>query len=268
MTSPVATGGVGCTPPTGPGIPADVDCNGCIWSAYSPAPGQLSDDPAYEEWLAAGGKGSVQQQDCYPGPTTSVQYFPPGAAPPPPGVPVAQLGVEAVALLPLPVMATGSAPGAAGRAFAMTFVNLPTFLWVDNAQWHPVSATANDGVKAVTATAVPASVVWTMGDGGSTTCAGPGVAWRPGVDRFVLLVHVRDVVGAPAAGWHGYQRSTVCGDGGGDVPGDVDVRGPVRRSRVRDGRSDCRSGVACSAGRRRDPNGRDRLMAALVGNPR
>lgn len=182
MSPPANTGGIGCTPPSGPGIPADVDCNGCIWSAYTPPTGQLSDDPAYEEWLAAGGKGSVQQQDCYPGPTTTVQYFPPGAAPPPPGVPASQLAVEAVALLALPDIATGSAPGAEGRTFAMTFVNLPTFLWVDNAQWHPVSATANDGVKAVTATAVPASVVWTMGDGGSTTCAGPGVAWQPGVE--------------------------------------------------------------------------------------
>ncbi|HEY0869736.1 MAG TPA: hypothetical protein VGD55_05015, partial [Acidothermaceae bacterium] len=181
-TAPVSTGAGGCRPPGGPGIPAGVDCNGCIWSAYSPAPGQVDDDPAYEEWLAAGGKGSVQQQDCYPGPTTSVQYFPPGAAPPPPGVPAAQLGVDAASLLPFPTVTMGSAPGAEGRAFAMTFVNLPTFLWVDNAQWIPLAATANDGVKAVTATAVPSYVTWVMGDGRSTICSGPGVAWQPGIE--------------------------------------------------------------------------------------
>ena len=79
-----------------------MDCNGCVWSAYSPPAGQLSDDPAYQEWLAAGGKGDVEQQDCYPGPTTTVQYFPPGATPPPPGVPAAQLGATAVSLLPFP----------------------------------------------------------------------------------------------------------------------------------------------------------------------
>ena len=179
---PVTTSGAGCVPPSGPGIPAGVDCNGCIWAAWSPAPG-LQDDPAYQQWLAAGGKGSLSQEACYPGPTTTVVYFPPGATPPPPGVPASQLGAEAVALLPLPAMVTASAPGAMGRPFAQTFVNFTTFLWVDGAQWRPYTATANDGFKAVTATAVPSSVTWTMGDGHATTCAGPGVPWRPGVDQ-------------------------------------------------------------------------------------
>lgn len=181
---PVGTGNPGsaCVPPSGPGIPAGVDCNGCIWSAWSPGPG-LQDVPAYQQWLAAGGKGSLSQEACYPGPTTAVVYFPPGAAPPPPGVSASQLGAEAVAMLPLPAMVTASAPGAAGRPFAQTFVNFPTFLWVDGAQWHPYTATANDGFKAVTATAAPSSVTWAMGDGHATTCAGPGVPWRPGVDQ-------------------------------------------------------------------------------------
>ena len=181
---PVGTGNPGsaCVPPSGPGIPAGVDCNGCIWSAWLPGPG-LQDDPAYQQWLAAGGKGSLSQEACYPGPTTTVVYFPPGAAPPPPGVPASQLGAEAVAMLPLPAMATASAPGAIGRPFAQTFVNFPTFLWLNSAQWHDYSATANDGFKAVTAIAVPSSVTWTMGDGHATTCGGPGVAWQPGVDQ-------------------------------------------------------------------------------------
>jgi len=182
VPQPAPTVSGGCTPPSGPGIPARVDCNGCVWSAWSAGPG-LQDDPAYEQWLQAGGKGSLERETCYLGPTTAIVYLPPGAVPPPAGVPAAQLGAEAVSKLPLLAMVTGSAPGAAGRAFAMTFVNMPTFLWVDNADWHTYSATANDGFKAVTATATPASVTWNMGDGHVTRCGGPGVEWHPGVEQ-------------------------------------------------------------------------------------
>jgi hypothetical protein len=126
---------------------------------------------------------SVYETVCYPGAAVNMVYIPPGTTPPPAGVPVAQLAARAVAKLPLPAMDAGSAPGSQGRAFAMTFVNMPTFLWVDNAAWHTYSATANDGFKAVTATATPSSVAWNMGDGHVVRCAGPGIAWHPGVEQ-------------------------------------------------------------------------------------
>ena len=107
---------------------------------------------------------------CYPGAVIHMVYLPPGTTPPPAGVPAAQLAARAVTKLPLPAMASGSAPGAQGRAFAMTFVNMPTFLWVDNTAWHTYSATADDGLKAVTATATPSV---RRGAGGSAT-EGPG----------------------------------------------------------------------------------------------
>jgi hypothetical protein len=84
--------------------------------------------------------------------------------------------------LPFPTVAVASAPGAQGRPFPQTYVNFPTFLWVDNAQWVVLSATANDGFKSVTATAMPQYVTWGMGDGHQVTCNGPGVAWHTGIE--------------------------------------------------------------------------------------
>ena len=58
-------------------------------------------------------------------------------------------------------------------------VNLPTWLGVTN--WQPNRATASEGGLTVTVTATPTSVVWNMGDGGSTTCYGPGARYNPSI---------------------------------------------------------------------------------------
>lgn len=52
-------------------------------------------------------------------------------------------------------------------------VHLPTWLWLDG--WGAVSATASVPGVAVTATATPESVSWSMGDGGTVNCDSPGV---------------------------------------------------------------------------------------------
>ncbi|MEU5698614.1 hypothetical protein [Streptomyces aurantiacus] len=56
-------------------------------------------------------------------------------------------------------------------------VDLPTWLWLDRSQWEAVSATASVPGVSVTAVARPTSVVWTMGDGSSVTCDGPGTPY-------------------------------------------------------------------------------------------
>lgn len=56
-------------------------------------------------------------------------------------------------------------------------VDLPTWLWLDRRQWGAVSATASVPGVSVTAVARPTSVVWTMGDGSSVTCNGPGTPY-------------------------------------------------------------------------------------------
>ena len=58
-------------------------------------------------------------------------------------------------------------------------VNLPTFLWVDRAQWRPHTASASAGAVTSTVTAVPERVIWDMGQGDTVTCDGPGEPYVP-----------------------------------------------------------------------------------------
>lgn len=58
-------------------------------------------------------------------------------------------------------------------------VTLPTWLWLERGAWRKASATASVPGVSVTAVARPTSVVWSMGDGGSKVCHGPGTPYRP-----------------------------------------------------------------------------------------
>jgi hypothetical protein len=55
-----------------------------------------------------------------------------------------------------------------------TFVNLPTWLWISPTIWHPWTTTATAGDVTASATATPIDVEFSMGDGGSEICRGPG----------------------------------------------------------------------------------------------
>ncbi len=61
-------------------------------------------------------------------------------------------------------------------------VRLPTWLWLDPAGWGPMSATAAAGGVSVTAVAKPVQVTWSLGDGATVTCLGPGTPFPPGAD--------------------------------------------------------------------------------------
>lgn len=61
-------------------------------------------------------------------------------------------------------------------------VNLPTWLWLDQGQWRPQTATASVPGVSVTATATPQSVTWSMGDGSTITCPGAGSPFPAGAD--------------------------------------------------------------------------------------
>ncbi|MFC5107569.1 hypothetical protein [Kibdelosporangium philippinense] len=60
-------------------------------------------------------------------------------------------------------------------------VNLPTWLWLTGG-WAPSSATASVPGVSVTATATPKSVSWSMGDGTTVSCRGPGTVYRTDSD--------------------------------------------------------------------------------------
>lgn len=56
-------------------------------------------------------------------------------------------------------------------------VGVPTWMWVEHGTWRPVAETAEVPGLKVTATARPVKAVWSMGEGGTVMCAGPGTAY-------------------------------------------------------------------------------------------
>lgn len=91
------------------------------------------------------------------------------AAAPTPGE-VAQLAVQQL-VLPRPVIRMNPDEHAA------QVVRVPTWLWIAKTVWRPVSKTARVPGMAVTATATPRRVEWSLGDGATVDCAGPGTPY-------------------------------------------------------------------------------------------
>lgn len=56
-------------------------------------------------------------------------------------------------------------------------VRVPTWMWLDPAMWRPVSKTAKVPGVSVTATAMPRSASWRMGDGETEVCEGSGTPY-------------------------------------------------------------------------------------------
>lgn len=73
--------------------------------------------------------------------------------------------------LSLPAVGLGMSP------VGDQLVGLPTWLWIGSSAWGPVSRTVTVPGVSVTATAIPMSVVWSTGDGGSVVCEGPGTPY-------------------------------------------------------------------------------------------
>jgi hypothetical protein len=99
-------------------------------------------------------------------------FWSPQAAPGPP--PAVQLAQRAASLLRIPELTAVSNGGPSQT----TYVGIPSWLWVTGwkALTSPPAAVAGRSVRA---TAVPTSVTWSMGDGKSVTCRGPGAPFDP-----------------------------------------------------------------------------------------
>ncbi len=85
----------------------------------------------------------------------------------------AQLAQQAVSQLHFPNFSIGASPSTTDDQL----VGLPTWLWLQPAAWHPITATAAVPGESVTATATPESVIWNLGDGSTIACQGPGVPY-------------------------------------------------------------------------------------------
>jgi hypothetical protein len=64
---------------------------------------------------------------------------------------------------------------------AFSVVNLSSWLWIDGQAWQSFRATATAGGVSATAIAVPVSVAWSMGDGHTVICDGPGTPYDPAI---------------------------------------------------------------------------------------
>jgi hypothetical protein len=90
-----------------------------------------------------------------------------------------QLAADALASVRIEAPSIQTSPSQNGRLY----VQVPTWLWVDRTWWEPHEATASAGRVSSTVRAVPVATTWTMGDGTSVSCRGPGTAWRPGLSE-------------------------------------------------------------------------------------
>lgn len=118
-----------------------------------------------------------------------------------PGVPPEVIRDQATARIDLPAPLPASSPPLGG-----TFVNLPTWLWVDASGWEPLEASETQGLVTVTVRATPRSAVWVMGDGEGVVCHGPGVAWESGLGEDATdcsYTYTRSSYGLPRGEFEG-----------------------------------------------------------------
>jgi hypothetical protein len=85
---------------------------------------------------------------------------------------------QAVAKLPLNLPDIRTAPGAASTG-AVGLVGLPVWMWVNNRDWGPFSASAEVPGIRVDATARVTHIRWEMGDTGVVDCPTPGTPYTP-----------------------------------------------------------------------------------------
>jgi hypothetical protein len=87
-----------------------------------------------------------------------------------------QVAIDALASVGIGGPVVGTSPTA-----DRLVVRVPSWLWVDSSWWQTYTATASAGRVSATVTVRPVATDWSTGDGGGTSCAGPGVAWSPGM---------------------------------------------------------------------------------------
>ncbi|MGQ0823792.1 MAG: hypothetical protein ACT4OX_01970 [Actinomycetota bacterium] len=85
-----------------------------------------------------------------------------------------QLAVDAVASVGIESPPIRTSPSENGRLY----VQVPTWLWLEQSWWQPYEATARAGRVWSTVRANPVATTWSMGDGHNVSCRGPGVQWR------------------------------------------------------------------------------------------
>lgn len=122
--------------------------------------------------------------------------------PPVPGVNIRALVDQASKALIIPLPKVALSPD----ADATQYVGLPLWAWSPAAAWVAKSVTVSAGGVSLTMTATPVFSAWSMGDGGSMTCQGPGTPYPSAASG-------RSPRRSPDCGWT-YSRASVSVPGG------------------------------------------------------
>ena len=153
-------------------VPQPAADQAAYWKGNDPTAGSI--------WVCAG------QGQALPGNTW---YVPGAQAPPDPG----EMAETIVESMPLAKPTVHMAP----KPPLMTYVGLPTWLWMGENQWSNVTGSATIGATTVTVVAEPIRVTWDLGDG-METCTSAGRKWEPGMssdeqtDCSYAFQHVSD----------------------------------------------------------------------------
>ncbi len=140
------------------------------------ADGELGDIVWEEDtWIVICPSETLVQVGYGDAPSGILEIFPDGEIP--------QRLVNAVineAYEQTPVLAFYPESSPPGTREAPLIAQLETWLWIDEADWAPVSVTASVPPLSVTTTAIPVRAVWAGGDDPSTVVCGRGVPYDLG----------------------------------------------------------------------------------------
>jgi hypothetical protein len=89
----------------------------------------------------------------------------------------AALAADALSSIGIAAPAIRTSPSSSGRLY----VQIPTWLWLDQTWWKTYRATASAGRVTATVVARPVRTSWSPGDGSSVSCAGRGTPWEAGL---------------------------------------------------------------------------------------
>lgn len=150
----------------------------CTYTPLSSQESASANDMAVQGWGPAkgAGAGAWYRQVCVvdaQGNTNGTVIW--LAQPPAPAVNPLVLAQQALGYTPFGSPAIRLDP----PANRDQLVGVKTWLWLAGGSWSPVSANASAGGVTVTTTAIPQQVTWTMGDGNTVTCGGPGTPYDP-----------------------------------------------------------------------------------------
>jgi hypothetical protein len=152
-----------------PGAAPEPPAEHCGGGVCVGAGGQRPGEPVEPAPPQGGGGGTVPPDPCAIDPDCAAGAIQgPGAA----QVSTADWAAQARNRMPLPTPRLSTSPA------TRTFVGVPTFLWIDRAQWRPQTTSAGVATQTVTATATPSETVWNLGET-TITCAGPGTPYDP-----------------------------------------------------------------------------------------